>query len=59
MKKNNTMNCCGCNKPIKMSDRDLKDGRSSWYGKYVGSEPVKVICDDCIQDEKKREDYRK
>ena len=51
------MKCCGCSKEIDVSKVEVINSEPQWYGKFTVSTCVKVICNICIKDTKKREIY--
>lgn len=60
--KENIMKCCGCEKEILLVNELDKNGNAQWFGSYDmnkgGFVCKKVICASCIQDSKKKEDYK-
>lgn len=57
IKRDIIMKCCGCGKDVKL-DVSLVGGEAQWFGKYQADSLLKIICKDCIKDNKKRESYR-
>jgi len=53
------MKCCACNKELDRRTVLDKNGIAKWYGKYEGWLCTKAICNTCIKDPKKKEEYVK
>lgn len=50
------MKCCGCDKEVVLKP-EIVNGEPQWFGRYQNQYLFKIICKDCVKDQKKFQEY--